>query len=257
MIDSTTGTDPTRPSKTKPIMMANSSKIPWPRILAEGGAIVVSILLAFGIEAWWSARQLHLEEQNILRQLAAEFQTNAHLLVERRHDHEEILRATELVLSLTGPELDQEMAESTEVRAAIDRMIRWWTYDPQMGVISGLTQSGRLSIISSDLLRNALASWPSRVQDLVEDEIFAQQVTANQLEPFISDTVAMRNVVSYADVGESRFSASLARLLTDQKFENLVYLKLGLTLGILEEYVGLAADITAIQELIESASEAS
>ena len=143
-----------------------------------------------------------------------------------------------------------------EVRAAIDRMVRWWTYDPQMGIMSGLIQSGRLSIISSDLLRNALASCPSRVQDLVEDEIFVQQVTANQLEPFISDTVAMRNIVSYADVGGSRFTASLARLLTDQKFENLVYLKLGLTLGVLEEYEGLAAEITAIKELIEIASKA-
>ena len=236
--------------------MATSSKIPWPRILAEGGAIVVSILLAFGIEAWWSARHLHLEEQNVLRQLTAEFQTNAHLLAERRQNHEEILRATQLVLSVTGPELDQEIAESPEVRAAIDRMTRWWTYDPQMGVISGLTQSGRLSIISSDSLRNSLAAWPSRVQDLVEDEIFTQQVTANQLEPFISDTVAMRNVVSDANVGGSRFSTSLAGLLTDQKFENLVHLKLILTLGILEEYDGLAAEITAIQELIEIASEA-
>ena len=237
-------------------MIANSSRIPWPRILVEGGAIVVSILLAFGIEAWWSARQLHLEEQNILRQLTAEFQTNAQLLAERRRDHEEILRAIELVLSITGPELDQEMAESPEVRTAIDRMIRWWTYDPQMGVISGLTQSGRLSIISSDLLKNALASWPSRVKDLVEDEIFAQHVTANQLEPFISDTVAMRNVASHGDVGASRFSASLARLLSDRKFENLVYLKLGLTLGVLEEYEGLEAEIAAIQELIEIESEA-
>ena len=31
--------------------------IPWPRILAEGVAIVVSILLAFGIQAWWEDSQ--------------------------------------------------------------------------------------------------------------------------------------------------------------------------------------------------------
>ena len=242
---------------TKPRIMATSSKIPWPRLLAEGGAIVVSILLAFGIDAWWSARQLHSEEQDILRQLAAEFQINADLLAERRRNHEEILQATELVLSVTGPELDQEMAESHEVRVAIDRMIRWWTYDPQMAVISGLTQSGRLSTISSDALRNALASWPSRVQDLAEDEIFTQQVTTNQIEPHVSNTIAMRNIVSETNVGKSRFSTSLAGLLTDQKFENLVHLKLLMTLGVLEEYDGLAAEISAIQKLIENAREAS
>ena len=135
-------------------------------------------------------------------------------------------------------------------------MTRWWTYDPQMGVLSGLTQSGRLSIISSDSLRNALASWPSRVRDLVEDEIFAQQMTANQMDPYLNETVSMRNVVPQSSVGRGRFPADLTGLLTDQKFENLVHLKLGLTLQVLDEYDGLAAEISAIQALIVKASEA-
>ncbi|MFT5452858.1 MAG: hypothetical protein ACI9N9_002356, partial [Enterobacterales bacterium] len=29
----------------------------WPRILAEGAAIIVSILLAFSIDAWWEGRE--------------------------------------------------------------------------------------------------------------------------------------------------------------------------------------------------------
>ena len=35
----------------------------WPRLLVEGVAIVASILLAFGIDAWWQDRQTHYEEQ--------------------------------------------------------------------------------------------------------------------------------------------------------------------------------------------------
>jgi len=34
----------------------------WARVLAEGSAIVVSILLAFGIQAWWEERQERTEE---------------------------------------------------------------------------------------------------------------------------------------------------------------------------------------------------
>ncbi len=39
--------------------MADTSnrKIPWPRVLVEGVVIVGSILLAFGIEAWWDGLQ--------------------------------------------------------------------------------------------------------------------------------------------------------------------------------------------------------
>jgi hypothetical protein len=237
--------------------MAESPKIPWPRILAEGMAIIVSILFAaFGIDAWWTARQLHLDEQDILRQLDAEFQTNAVLLAERRLNHAEILAAIKLVLSVTGPEPDQTVAESPELRVAIDRITRWWTYDPQMGVLSGLTQSGRLSIISSDPLRNALASWPSMVRDLAEDEIFAQELTANQLDPYLNRKVSRRNVVHHESVGGGRFPSELAGILADQEFENLVHLKLGLTLGVLEEYDGLESEISAVRTLIVQASEA-
>jgi hypothetical protein len=38
-------------------------QIPWPRIFAAGVAIVVSILLAFGIQGWWEGRQEQREEQ--------------------------------------------------------------------------------------------------------------------------------------------------------------------------------------------------
>ncbi len=44
--------------------------IPWPRILVEGVVIVGSILLAFGIDAWWDGvqeRALELEYAERLR----------------------------------------------------------------------------------------------------------------------------------------------------------------------------------------------
>lgn len=36
--------------------MTQTQKIAWPTILAEAAAIIVSILLAFAIDAWWDAR---------------------------------------------------------------------------------------------------------------------------------------------------------------------------------------------------------
>ncbi len=47
--------------------------IPWRRITAEGAAIVISILLAFGIQAAWESRQDSVEEQDHLLALRAQF----------------------------------------------------------------------------------------------------------------------------------------------------------------------------------------
>ncbi len=48
-------------------------QIPWIRISAEGAAIVVSILLAFAIDAAWQHRGEVAEEREILVGLEAEF----------------------------------------------------------------------------------------------------------------------------------------------------------------------------------------
>jgi len=53
-----------------------SRQIPWTRILVEGAVIVGSILLAFGIDAWWEGRSEAQAEQDILVSLEADFTRN-------------------------------------------------------------------------------------------------------------------------------------------------------------------------------------
>ena len=43
--------------------------IPWPRIFAEGVAIIISILLAFWIQAWWEGQQERGDERIVLQSL--------------------------------------------------------------------------------------------------------------------------------------------------------------------------------------------
>lgn len=68
--------------------------IPWPRILAEGTIIVVSILLAFWIDAWWDR---HLETKNLLEYLTSFEQE----LIENRKDIDRTLSLSVGVLKTT------------------------------------------------------------------------------------------------------------------------------------------------------------
>ena len=56
-----------------------SKQIPWLRVFVEGVVIVGSILLAFGIDAWWDGRQAEAARQEWLVALEADFETNASL----------------------------------------------------------------------------------------------------------------------------------------------------------------------------------
>lgn len=44
-----------------------NNRINLPQLLIDGVVIVISILLAFGIDAWWDQHQQGVEEQIVLR----------------------------------------------------------------------------------------------------------------------------------------------------------------------------------------------
>ena len=50
------------------------SKIPWPYLITEGIVVVISILLAFSIDAWWDAKQKESRRQELAFDLRAEFE---------------------------------------------------------------------------------------------------------------------------------------------------------------------------------------
>jgi len=66
--------------------------ISWLRIFTEEAAIVVSILLAFSINAWWDDRQRSIDERVILKTLLSDLQDKRDLLVRQRAQDERRLR---------------------------------------------------------------------------------------------------------------------------------------------------------------------
>ena len=52
------------------ISMTKAQDIPWRRIAVEAAAIVVSILLAFGIDAWWDEIKRSADERDSLALLS-------------------------------------------------------------------------------------------------------------------------------------------------------------------------------------------
>ena len=66
-----------------------TKQIPWLRVSVEGVVIVLSILLAFGIDAWWDGVQERTAEQSVLRGLVIDFEANLEALKSTIATHEE------------------------------------------------------------------------------------------------------------------------------------------------------------------------
>ncbi len=136
--------------------MDNPQKIPWKRIAVEAGAIVVSILLAFAIDAWWADRQRLIEERSVLLSLYPEAQELV-ALVDRYEIYIDALRdanrrtynaSAASKSEITDSEIDQLLIEIS------------WYIEPSIAnapVLESLVKGGDLDIVSSGELRRHMA----------------------------------------------------------------------------------------------------
>jgi hypothetical protein len=231
--------------------MNETQKIPWKRISVEAAAIVASILLAFAIDAWWSARQLAVEEQELLSQLRSEFETNSGLLEARRSRHMEMLAALQNLLAATGPSIESGAYSASQVKRDLYVPLVWYTYDPLRGALDSIIQSGKLGIIKSDHLRTKLASWPALMQDLAEDEAFIVSYTSEFVFPLYQRETVLRDLGPLSDTGSSQFSWDVSAILASRQFENVVQLKYVLTKEVLGYYGDLKMQIDETLTLIQ------
>lgn len=205
------------------------------RILVEAFVIVSSILLAFGIDAWWDERKERVEETEILAGLHREFAVYRDELRDAIDLHGEMLEA--MVAVLAAIESGEWTSTEWGPDEAIGRLLSPPTSDLGNGVRDALVQGGRLQLLSHAMLRERLAQWPAFHEELVDDQIIGRQMALTQIIPYLtrqgldlSATLIAGTMVvdSESDAWPVRIEriadepGALARLLTDPEFKSLV-----------------------------------
>jgi len=136
-----------------------------PTLLLEGAAIVISILLAFAIQAAWETRQEAELEDRALSTVLAELDYNLDVLTQSTRFHEAMRGASEAVLALAHEapgSLDEQKVDS------LLAVLTWWrgTADWSTGALDALVAGGNLSAVGLDPLRAALAALPQQLEDI-------------------------------------------------------------------------------------------
>ena len=205
------------------------------RILVETFVIVSSILLAFGIDAWWDDRKGRVEETEILAGLHREFTGYRDQLRRGIDQHGEMLEAMAAILAAV------ERGEWTSTKwgadEAIGSLLTPPTSDLGNGVRDALVQGGRLELLSDATLRERLAQWPTYYEDVVDDQVFSRQLVLTHIIPYltsqgldlsailIAGTMVVEMDPDAWPVEIERIDdepGALARLLTDPEFKSLV-----------------------------------
>ena len=163
--------------------MANTRQIPWRRILLEGAVIVVSILLAFSIDAWWSNRIEQQREREQLVSMLAEFKASLSGLDEVLTSIQGHAKNVESLIAL----LKAAGGEPVLVPGPLlGSAITWRTSDVSTSTLDALMASGDLNLLRNMELRANLAGLPAILLDLTEDEIVAQNFAVSEMSIFLA-----------------------------------------------------------------------
>lgn len=164
-----------------------SRSIPWGRVAVESAAVVLSILLAFSIDASWSERQERAREQALLRGILADYRASRAELAERVRLAARMAQNTAL---LTQQVSDWDGATLLSVAdSLILGVLGGPTYEPATNTLDAALGSGEIELIRSDAVKAELAHWRRALLDTREDEVEVRRLTNEQLVPALSGVV--------------------------------------------------------------------
>ena len=157
--------------------------IPWLRVSVEGVVIVASILLAFGIDAWWARIESH---RNALAELGTVFEevhearTQLQDLVRWRERERSAALAVQTRLEGVSPDNPIALPDTL---FALSFGMKLVTDAPTRATDAFIT-SGHIDEVEDFELRQALLSWTSSLTDLRDDEVRFGAVQDQLMEDF-------------------------------------------------------------------------
>lgn len=216
--------------------METAQKATWTRILAEGAAIVVSILLAFGIEAWWTDRQERQDEIVVIEALLQEFEAKKLTLKNLERFNENILAATNKLIDASLSLPNHNLTEDT-----INKQLSylWWWNAPSswnVAALDAVLAGNGISRISNPRVRILLAQWPDRFNFIKETARLDQEYYRDRVMPYLTKHASLAHIanvgsvdpnnpeVVYEPAGKYDLNESFAHdeLLADREFRNVL-----------------------------------
>ncbi len=154
--------------------------------------VVLSILIAFSLDAWRDSTIERRQEQELLSSLLTEFRSNEEQLALRINNHQRLAaNAGALADALAG----SGATEATVPDSLLLSLFVSPTFDPTLGTLEEAQNSGRTGLIQNRELRALLGAWPGLLRDAREEERLAQEMVQNDLYTVFAGTVYVADLM--------------------------------------------------------------
>ena len=194
-----------------------------PSILTEGIVIVLSILLAFAIDAYWDERKEQVSELRLIKQIEKELTLYQKLLNQADARMEANFKHIDRLLEVIHGQTD---IEPTEAEAAIAYIQRRYLLADATATFSSLISDESFGLLSDENLKNALSNIIAFISLVNQFELEETEFINNDYAPFIRQYIDRYSIKSdgiwLKDTSTSRFSSDLEPLFASREFSNLL-----------------------------------
>lgn len=228
-------------------------RIPWARLGAEGSIIVVSILLALAVQAWWEGRQERRQEREYLAALRGELEGGLAVLERSEVAVSDILHSHEALIGQFG----------AVPLAPPDSLVFWLSalsfppsfFNPPTAVLDDLVSSGGIQLIKADRLRLAVAEYGGSLRQFEDIADQAWATWAERIQPALEGRVSRVDRLRKGryprpvPFGPSPFTPSYEDLFEDPALESMIaerWTRLDAARSTLERIRSLATELVEL-----------
>ena len=188
--------------------------INWKRTIVEGLTIVLSILLAFSIDASWANRVQKRELRSSLAALQTDFQGIVVELDRALRAHNSRLDAANILANTDYAIL--QAVSSDSITALLRSTLYTTTIDAQTATLDGMISSGQLTHINDFELRNGLARWEQLFRDHITTQEILLDVIVKDYKPWLESKTYLNRIRETPP----RFDPAHHLLFADFEFHN-------------------------------------
>lgn len=194
--------------------------IPWRRIFVEGVAVVLSILLAFSIDAWWDRRVERREAAEHISALRSDFLATIDELDRGAAVHNLRLGAAQALISV--PKAETMALGYDSIQSLLGATVRTTTVDPYTAALNSLVGSGQLSLILDGTLRARLADWRRLIEDHADTQALLVREITEVYDPWLRSVVLLERRGHKAPFVSADFGPAFDGFLLTSELINVV-----------------------------------
>jgi hypothetical protein len=191
--------------------------------------IVVSILLAFGVQASWEEYQERRAESEYLVALRGELDQTRSVIANQRDVTSSVLRAHESLLEQFNT---RSYASSDSLLVWLSHLSRPVDFRPPVAVLDDIVSSGGIQLIRVDSLRLAIAEYERSLELVDRNSQQAWATWSDRIQPYLEARVPRVNRLALGSFGTAvgndvpfgpgPFESKYQEIFTDPGFQSMI-----------------------------------